>query len=687
MLMRTNQSGQTVALFAVSLLLVAIVTFFTISTGNRLQEKVKAQAAADSAAYGLAVSQSRAMNVMALANRAIVGEYVSALSVTGQISWMNIYEWTFDMQAELWQKLKADKDAECALYQYCHSGVGHSDPSCRHREVCCKGPQGGCCTSDCDYYNCYAAACSAPDALFDKISNDWHQGFGDKSWEGIHSKWHEYPSPKIKELGRYAADYVHQAWRASDQGVAAFKTYRDLLDKQTFTKGVASTVDRRMTAATSAHGGATAPIVGAQRNLETAIEVYPATSGAGDIRDADFDVFNEILTGTRGGGQNNLDPDPMVWEPQHGIADGYFNDDAHALPPICANGAYHLGPWPTYDCEATWDQNYGSFAQVRKWNQIDDPAGNFRGGSMMLAGNADSSDDIHSANTSNLHNYTLGDPGSLGGRKALSADDRATTTASFTIEQIVCPAYPTVLPGKSLVCLSETGKRETMFSEVAHDNTLQCMRSFVIRGAGDTANPSKGYNVGDDTFNAGANCSGDTEVGFFRFAIQDDVTFTTTPFSGNTKTATSAVNLYGQPFTYAATQVDATRDENGRPLPWNFSLVRIGGSLLTLDQRKDQDGNTRTTNGDRDGTTVNGSNDGMNTDTYRYVRGFAAGLSYYHNPTGWKEVPNLFNPYWRAKLSSPGANALSSLDAISKDDCEIGKELGLRDDANAGRCQ
>ena len=377
----------------------------------------------------------------------------------------------------------------------------------------------------------------------------------------------------------------------------------------------------------------------------------------------------------------------MVWEPQHGIADGYFNDDAHALPAICANGGYHLGPWPTYDCEATWDQNYGSFAQVRKWNQVDDPAGNFRGGSMMLAGSPDNSNDIHLANTSNLHDYPLGDKGSLGGRKALSADDRATTTASFTIEQIVCPAYPTVLPGKSLVCLSETGKRETMFSEVAHDNTLQCMRSFVIRGQGDTANPAKGYNVNDDAFNAGASCNGETEVGFFRFAIQDDVSFTSTPFSRDPG-KTAAVGLYGQPFTYASTQVDATRDENGRPLPWNFELGRVGGSLLTLDQREDQDGNARTTNGNRDGTSVNGSNEGMNTNTYRYVRGFAAGLSYYHNPTSWQEVPNLFNPYWRAKLSPPGANALSSLDAISRDDCEIGRELGLRDDASPGgsRC-
>ena len=69
--MRRDESGQVIAIYAVSLLLIAFMTILTLAVGVRVREKIKVETAADSAAYGLAVSQARMMNTMALANRAL----------------------------------------------------------------------------------------------------------------------------------------------------------------------------------------------------------------------------------------------------------------------------------------------------------------------------------------------------------------------------------------------------------------------------------------------------------------------------------------------------------------------------------------------------------------------------------------------------------------------------------------
>src|SRR5262249_4650086 len=146
------------------------------------------------------------------------------------------------------------------------------------------------------------------------------------------------------------SDYVNQAYRASDQGVAAFKQYRDMLAHQAFTEGLANTVDPMMTGVRKpAHPGTVADLAGNTDNLSNAVQIFPVTSGADVVASPDFDVFNEILTGTRGGGHHNLDTHPQDWEPQHGEATGYFDDDAAALPGICQESQYHRDPrWPNY---------------------------------------------------------------------------------------------------------------------------------------------------------------------------------------------------------------------------------------------------------------------------------------------------------------------------------------------------
>jgi hypothetical protein len=455
---------------------------------------------------------------------------------------------------------------------------------------------------------------------------------------------------------------------------------------------LATTIDRRMTAAKHATGVASSipsdRLTANEQNIFDAIEIFPKQDGVQKIHDADFDVFNEILTGTRGGGSKiNQDADHMVWETQHGRADGYFDINAGKEPGICQS--YDHSSWPRYECSSMWDETMNGHVF---WNEFGgtEPrvvADRYKGGAMMLQSGAGEYGSIFDTNTQNLHSYGSGD---LGGQRALSAYDRPMTGATFDIANISCVPSWNV---NSLVCLAETGDRGIGISEVAPKGRFACLRIRVDRGGNDSLNMGIKYDNNDqsssDPDDRGAefgDCgTSDTEVGFFRFRI-DDLEDTRPVL--NAKDPSAAVKLFNQPFTYASTQMDATVNEQNRPLPWSLSVGHVGGSALELEQRKDESGDARDNNDRRDGTRFTGGAEGFTNESYKHVRGFSAGLTYYHNPGSWAEVPNLFNPFWRAKLAPPGAYALRGLDVISPDDCQVGKELGYvnaKDDARCAR--
>jgi hypothetical protein len=83
--------GQTLVLFALTLLLTSLLVLMTLSISTRVKEKMELQAVADAAAYSNAVVTARAYNEIALMSRAQIGKMVSMAAVQSLISWSSYY--------------------------------------------------------------------------------------------------------------------------------------------------------------------------------------------------------------------------------------------------------------------------------------------------------------------------------------------------------------------------------------------------------------------------------------------------------------------------------------------------------------------------------------------------------------------------------------------------------------------
>ena len=78
--LRSNEAGQAIILGAVSLLVMAVTIMVTIQLGWTIKEKITIQHAADNAAYTTAAVVARSLNFTAFMNRAMVAHYVTAMS-------------------------------------------------------------------------------------------------------------------------------------------------------------------------------------------------------------------------------------------------------------------------------------------------------------------------------------------------------------------------------------------------------------------------------------------------------------------------------------------------------------------------------------------------------------------------------------------------------------------------------
>jgi hypothetical protein len=78
---RTFQRGQTLALFALTLLLLTVMVTMTLSFGTKAKEKMELQQVADQAAFSTAVAVARGMNVLAMTNRVAIAHYVAMLGL------------------------------------------------------------------------------------------------------------------------------------------------------------------------------------------------------------------------------------------------------------------------------------------------------------------------------------------------------------------------------------------------------------------------------------------------------------------------------------------------------------------------------------------------------------------------------------------------------------------------------
>lgn len=86
-----NPRGQTLLLFALTLLLLVLMVCMTLSIGMKAREKMELQTVADTAAFSNAVATARTFNTIAFMNRAQIGHMVSMAGVQSLISWTGYY--------------------------------------------------------------------------------------------------------------------------------------------------------------------------------------------------------------------------------------------------------------------------------------------------------------------------------------------------------------------------------------------------------------------------------------------------------------------------------------------------------------------------------------------------------------------------------------------------------------------
>lgn len=83
--------GQTLILFALSLLLLTLMVSLTLSMGMKVRERTELQTVADAAAFSNAVATARAFNSIAVLNRAQIAFAVSQAGVQSLVSWSTSY--------------------------------------------------------------------------------------------------------------------------------------------------------------------------------------------------------------------------------------------------------------------------------------------------------------------------------------------------------------------------------------------------------------------------------------------------------------------------------------------------------------------------------------------------------------------------------------------------------------------
>lgn len=88
--------GQTLVLFALTMLLLVVMVMMTLSFGTKAKEKMELQQIADQGAYSTAVATARGMNVLAMTNRVMLAHMVAMLGLISSSSfasmWMGVVD-------------------------------------------------------------------------------------------------------------------------------------------------------------------------------------------------------------------------------------------------------------------------------------------------------------------------------------------------------------------------------------------------------------------------------------------------------------------------------------------------------------------------------------------------------------------------------------------------------------------
>lgn len=86
-----GERGQTLVLFALTLLLVTLMVMMTLSFSTKAKEKMELQQVADQAAYSNAVVVARGLNSLALLNRVQIADMVAIAGIQGALSYAAVY--------------------------------------------------------------------------------------------------------------------------------------------------------------------------------------------------------------------------------------------------------------------------------------------------------------------------------------------------------------------------------------------------------------------------------------------------------------------------------------------------------------------------------------------------------------------------------------------------------------------
>ena len=92
--------GQTLVLFALTLLLLALAALFTLGLGVRIKERMELQTLADTAAYDNAVATARTFNSLAVVNRTEWSLLVAQSAAQSYLSWSTAYRGVLDGLAD-----------------------------------------------------------------------------------------------------------------------------------------------------------------------------------------------------------------------------------------------------------------------------------------------------------------------------------------------------------------------------------------------------------------------------------------------------------------------------------------------------------------------------------------------------------------------------------------------------------
>lgn len=89
--MKLKPSGQTLVLFALTLMLLTLLVLMTLSFGSKVKSRMEVQTVADATAYSNAVATARTMNAISVMNRVNVAHTVSTIGTLSLISWVTLF--------------------------------------------------------------------------------------------------------------------------------------------------------------------------------------------------------------------------------------------------------------------------------------------------------------------------------------------------------------------------------------------------------------------------------------------------------------------------------------------------------------------------------------------------------------------------------------------------------------------